>query len=153
MHRLTHYIDRLEKHRLVHHKANSQISKSSVGWHIEHSLKVIIQIVAAVEKSNPNDYKWKFNVNRLLIWTINRIPRGKAKAPKVVEPEGEITVESLSQSITKARTALGKVNELKQNNYFKHPYFGDLNLKPTKTFLNIHTHHHLKIIDDIIKAS
>ena len=38
---------------------------------------------------------------------------------------------------------------LNANSYFKHPYFGDLNLKKTLWFLNLHTNHHLKIIKDI----
>ena len=153
MHKLNKFIDRLEEHSLVHHKINSKVSNASVGWHIEHSLKVIIQIVEAVEKSNANEYKWKFNFKRYLIWAINHIPRGTGKAPKVVLPEGEITVESLEHSIAKSRAVLGKIDKLKQNNYFKHPYFGDLNLKPTIKFLGLHTNHHLKIINDIIKVS
>ena len=153
MHRLIKFIDRLEEHSLAHHKINSQISNSSVGWHIEHSLKVIIQIIEAVQKSNPNEYKWQFNSNRLLIWTINSIPRGKAKAPKVVLPEGEITIESLKQSIEKARALIDKIIHLKPNNYFKHPYFGDLSVRQTIKFLGIHSKHHLKIVEDIIKTS
>lgn len=153
MNRLNEFIDRLEEQSLANNEVNYQISNSSVGWHIEHSLKVIIQIIEAVQKSNPNEYKWRFNTNRFLIWTINRIPRGKAKAPKVVLPEGEITIESLKQSIEKVRVATDRIKQLNSNNYFKHPYFGDLNLKPTIRFLGLHTKHHLKIIDDIIKAS
>ena len=153
MNRLNSYIDRLEEYSLSQHKINPNISSSSVGWHIEHTLKVIIQIVAALEKSNANDYKWRFNVNRFLIWTINHIPRGKGKAPKTVIPEGEITIESLKQSIEKTRLAIIKIKQLHPNSYFKHPYFGDLKLHPTIKFLGLHTNHHLKIINDIIKAS
>jgi len=153
MNRLTHFIDRLEEHSLVHHKVNHQISNSSVGWHTEHSLKVITGIVDALEKSNKNDYKWKFNLGRYFILFINQIPRGKGEAPKIVVPEGEITYESLKSSIERTRLAVKKIQKLQPNNFFTHPYFGDLNLRIAKRFLNIHTNHHLKIISDINKKA
>jgi hypothetical protein len=143
----------MEETSLFHGKTSISISNSSVGWHIEHSLKVIIQVAQALEKSNPDTYKWQFNTNKFLIFIINRIPRGKAKAPKVVVPEGDVTTEALTQSFEKVRIATTKFEKLKPNNYFKHPYLGNLNLKSTTKFLSIHTNHHFKIINDIIKAS
>lgn len=153
MNTLEKLINELEEHAAVHDKTNSSISKSSVGWHIDHALKVITQIIDSIEKSNPNNYKWRFSAIRYYILATKTIPRGKGKAPKNVIPEGEITLLSLKSAIEKARSETGKLNNLKPNNFFKHPYFGNLNLRPTKVFLNIHTNHHLKIIKDIIKAS
>lgn len=153
MNTLEKLINELEEYSAVHHKTNDSISKSSVGWHIDHALKVINQIIDSLEKSNPANYKWRFSAIRYYILATKIIPRGKGKAPKSVVPEGEITLLSLTSAIKKTRLEKEKLNNLNPNNYFKHPYFGDLNLRPTKVFLNIHTNHHLKIIKDIIKAS
>ena len=109
-------------------RKNTNVSKSSVGWHIEHSLKTIDLIITACKKSDPSTYQWKFKLNRFLILDVlQKIPRGKGKAPKVVQPEGD----------------------MHENCYFFHPYFGNLNKKATEKFLALHTNHHLKIIEDI----
>ena len=82
-----------------------------------------------LEKSNPAEYKWKFNKWRVIVLSFKTIPRGRGKAPKTVMPEGEITIESLKQSFEKTKSTIHKIETLEPNNYFKHPYFGDLNLK------------------------
>ncbi len=151
MEQLNNLINELEQHILFLDKTNTAVSKASVGWHIEHSLKVLTQIIDAVEKSNPNAYKWRFNLIGALVLSFNKIPRGKGKAPKTVIPEGNITSDTLKHHIEKTRFMITKIENLHPNHYFKHPYFGDMNLKPTKKFLGIHTNHHLKIIKDIIK--
>ncbi|WP_268846973.1 hypothetical protein [Flavobacterium aestivum] len=132
---------------------NPAISKSSVGWHIEHSLLTIILIVGALQKSNPENYKWKFNFKRVLIFTINKIPRGRAKAPKVVQPKEDVNIESLRNHLEKGKAKLAELNSISDKNYFEHPYLGHLTLKPTIKFLEIHTNHHLQIINDIIKSN
>ncbi len=151
MEKLNALINELQDISVFLDKRNSTVSNASVGWHLEHNLKVITQIISALEKSNPADYKWKFNLTRTLILLVNTIPRGRGKAPKVVLPEGDITLESLKNHFDKARHLIAKFDNLHPNSFFKHPYFGDLNLKTTKQFLILHTNHHLKIIKDIIK--
>jgi hypothetical protein len=148
---LNNLIDELEQHILFLDKTNTTVSKASVGWHIEHSLKVLTQIIDAVEKSDPEKYKWCFNLKSTLVLSFNKIPRGKGKAPKTVIPEVNITGDTLKHHVEKTRFMINKIENLHPNHYFKHPYFGDMNLKPTKKFLGIHTNHHLKIIKDIIK--
>lgn len=129
---------------------NIDVSKSSVGWHIEHSLKTIDQIITACKKSDPSTYQWKFKLNRFLILDVlQKIPRGKAKAPKVVRPEGEISKESLQIHLEKVSQNLENWNGLDKNVHFPHPFFGILNKKETEKFLALHTNHHLKIIEDI----
>jgi hypothetical protein len=138
----------IPKYHLVH----PATSRSSVGWHIEHSLLTIDAIIHTAEKSDPNNYKWKFNFKRTLVFTINKIPRGRAQAPKRVQPQTEIDIETLQAHIISTTKNLKKLDNLKANNYFEHPFFGKLNLKPTIKFLTIHTKHHLDIINDIIKS-
>lgn len=133
-----------------YYHVNTLISKSSVGWHIEHSLKTIDQIVIACKNSNPSKYQWKFKLNRFLILdVIQKIPRGKARAPKVVQPEGEISKETLQLHLEKVQQNLENWGDLNKNCYFTHPFFGNLNKKATEKFLVLHTKHHLQIIEDI----
>lgn len=151
MQKLLLLLDELETKIPFHKKTNPSISNSSVGWQIEHSLKTIYQIVQAVKNSNPEAYKWKFSKNRLLISVIGFIPRGKAKAPKVVLPDENITEETLKNSFQNVKTALQEWNSFDKNAYFPHPYFKNLNKKATEWFLHLHTKHHLKIVKDICR--
>lgn len=129
---------------------NTTVSKSSVGWHIAHSLKTIDQIVIACKNSNPSKYQWKFKLNRFLILdVIQKIPRGKARAPKVVQPEGEISKETLQLHLEKVQQNLENWGDLNIKCYFTHPFFGNLNKKATEKFLVLHTKHHLQIMEDI----
>ena len=131
---------------------NNTVSKGSVGWHIEHTLLTFNLIIEALKKSNPADYKWKFSFTKLLVFTMNKIPRGKAKAPSVVQPKNDFDTNSLKRHVINAKEKLKELDSLQSNNYFGHPFFGKLNLKPSKKFLVIHTQHHLNIINDIVKS-
>jgi D-serine dehydratase len=132
-------------------KSNKAISEASVGWHIEHSLLVIKQITATVAQSEPKLYKSKFNLSRFIVFLTKIIPRGKAKAPKVVIPVDEITIETLQESLKNTYQAIAYLKDCQEKQYFMHPFFGQLNKKQTIQFLAIHTQHHLKIIRDILK--
>ena len=151
MQELHKLLNQLESDISSFDKVNLAVSSGSVGWHIEHSLKTIDQIVTACKNSNPSNYQWRFNFNRFLILTIaKKIPRGKAKAPKIVRPEGEISSETLGLSLSKVKENLMDWKDLDKNTHFPHPFFGILNKKETANFLALHTKHHLMIIDDIL---
>jgi len=134
-----------------YNQSNHAISEASVGWHIEHSLLVIKQITATVAQSEPKLYKSKFNMARFFIFLSKSMPRGKAKAPKVVIPSDNITADSLQESLKNTYQAITYLKDCEVNQYFMHPFFGQLNKKQTIKLLGIHTQHHLKIIRDILK--
>lgn len=139
------------EYKIAHQNAfNEKVSKSNVAWHIDHSLKVILAVTEALKKSNPSEYQWKFNLKRQFVYTFGYFPRGVGKAPKAVQSFDEITKESIEQQFKKVAIALEELQQLDKNSYFPHPYFGSLNLKPTLRFLKLHTHHHIKIMNDII---
>jgi len=131
-------------------KLATNISEKAVAWHIDHSLKVIIAVVNALQNSDPANYKWKFNLIRSYIFTVGSIPRGKGKAPKSVLPADHIIKENLLLQLKEAKDQINTIENLPSNSNFKHPYFGILNVIMTTKFLEIHTGHHLKIINDII---
>jgi hypothetical protein len=149
MQKLKNLVSQLESKIPFYEKSNPLVSNSTIGWQIEHSLKTIYQILQVVKNSNPEDYQWEFNKNKVLISIIGFIPRGKAKAPKVVQPDDTISEELLLSSLQKVKSAFQEWNSLHKNAHFPHPYFGKLNKKSTEWFLNLHTKHHLKIINDI----
>ncbi len=129
---------------------NKNISMASVKWHLQHSLLVINKVISAIMASDPETFKSEFNFKRSLVFFLNKIPRGKGKAPKQVLPDDNISKESIEKELDKLRANLVELNTLDKNAYFHHPYFGNLNLKHTKRFLQIHTNHHLKIVEDIL---
>jgi hypothetical protein len=143
-------LNELEGHLSNHEAMNLQVSQSTVGWQIEHSLLTINGIVGAVQKSNPKDYNWKFSFFKIIILATKKIPRGKAKAPKIVVPKADITFADLQQHLAKARETIKGLETVSKDHFFEHPYFGKLKLKQTIRFLEIHTQHHLNIIQDII---
>ncbi|WP_291726853.1 hypothetical protein [Bernardetia sp.] len=140
---LESYIPRMEQ-------VNSKVTHSTVGWQIDHSLRVIYGVSQQMEISNPNEFESKFNFTKLIIMTTGYIPRGKAKAPKAVRNENPITEESIRDLVEKIKEQILKLNTLDKNAHFEHPYFGKLNKKEAIRFLGIHTGHHLKIIRDML---
>lgn len=132
-------------------KKQVKISKATVGWHLDHILKVINAVFEGVKNSNPKEYKKQFNGLRLLFFTMKFFPRGKAKAPKRVMPPVIILKEEIERQLKIAIQNIATINEIKENQYFFHPLFKQLNKKQTLFFLKLHTHHHLKIVKDILK--
>ena len=56
----------MEEHLVDMNKEDLDISKANVGWHIDHSLKVINTVFEVLKNSNPKEYKKKFNLLRLI---------------------------------------------------------------------------------------
>lgn len=150
MNKLDNLLNQLEANVSRHETLNQNISQANVGWHIEHSLLTINRITNFLIKSNPNDYQWNFNLIRIVLMTTKKFPRGKGKAPEVVQPKGNIDRNSLLTHILLTRNKINELNTLPKDKYFEHPYFGKMKLKQSMGFLEIHTKHHLDIIDDII---
>jgi hypothetical protein len=151
IHNLNNLLIQLESTVPQFEKLNQEISKSNVGWHIEHSLLTLNAIIDFLPNSNPKEYKWKFNFIRIVILTIKKIPRGKGKAPKVVQPKENYTLESLNNHLSVTKEKIKELKLMSSDRFFIHPYFGKIKLKQTINFLEIHTKHHLDIINDILK--
>lgn len=151
MSKLEKLIIEIESKITFHEKVNTKVSDASIGWQIEHVLLTLNLIVNALQKPR-TEYKWSFKLPRLLVFTLNKIPRGRAKAPKVVQPQESITIESINKQLVLAKQNIKLLETLNKNLFFEHPYLGHMRLKQTEKFLYIHSKHHLKIINDINKA-
>jgi hypothetical protein len=153
MKKLSALFDYLATKIEYHQKINPTVSSASVGWHIAHTTLAAKQIIEQLEKSDPASYKWKFNSPRFFVFLMNKIPRGKGKAPKSVQIEEGFTIDSLNSFIAVIQEKVKMLSTMEAKKNFIHPYFGMLHLKATIKTLLIHTNHHIKIIDDIIKKS
>ena len=103
--------------------------------------------------SKVENYKRRFNIGRAIMFTLNKIPRGKAESPKQVKPATIIIADSMYLHLKQAEYHAGLIDELPKKAHFRHPYVGTLNKKQAKRFLKIHTNHHLSIIRDILKTN
>ena len=151
MNRLDKLLTQLETKIPFYKTAQIEVSTGTVGWHIEHSLLTLNGITDFLIESNPEDYKWKFNFVRIIVLSMKKIPRGRAKSPEVVQPKGNIDKTQLEIHLSETRNNIKKLEHLSRRKYFEHPFFGKLKLQQTINFLEIHTNHHLEIIEDIIK--
>ena len=132
-------------------KGNLKVSKANIGWHLDHSLKVINSVCATLRISNANDYRKEFNGFRILTFALGFFPRGKAKSPKRVLPPSIIKKKDIENQLEEAIKNIASIKELQENQYFTHPIFKQLNKKQTVRFLKLHTNHHLKIVKDIFE--
>lgn len=151
MNRLDELVSELENKIPFCYTANIEVSEGTVGWHIEHCLLTLNGVINSLMQSNPKDFKWKFSLIRIIVLTTKKIPRGRAKAPQVVRPKGNTDQTELEIHLSNTLNKIMELEFLSKDNYFEHPYFGNLKLKQTINFLEIHTNHHLEIIRDIIK--
>ena len=144
-------ISTLESHLENHSISNSKVSKSDIAWHIDHSLKVINSVVISLQKSDSNTFENNFSFLGKAFFALGFFPRGKAKAPKYVKPPEVILKEDLISQLQEAKNHVQTIPALDKNAYFKHPLFGHINKKRVTKFLVLHTTHHLKIMEDIMK--
>lgn len=141
----------IKEHIQYLEKENLQVSKVNIGWHLDHSLKVINNVLAALKDSNPKEYQQKFNTLRILTFTLGFFPRGKARSPKRVLPPEIILKKDVENQMETAIKKLKEIDNIDSNQFFTHPLFDQLNKKQTIKFLGLHTNHHLKIVKDILK--
>ncbi len=151
MKKLQHLVNELQRQINNASLQNQTVSSGSVGWHISHSLLTIEKIIESLALSKEEAYKWKFSLAKTIVYTIGKIPRGKGKAPKIVQPKAIISIPELEMQYADIMHKLSQLTTIKNGQYFFHPYFGNLKLKEAIRFLEIHTKHHVNIIYDIVK--
>jgi hypothetical protein len=132
-------------------KVNTSVSSANVRWHIEHSLLVIIKMISALTDSDPAQYKWKFNLARAIVFTINKFPRGKGKAPDAVNPK-QTEKTDFDALFSNTREKIEELKKADPNKFYDHNIFGVLNKNNTFILLDIHTKHHIQIIEDVISS-
>lgn len=150
--KLVKLIGAIESHLSQREMVNNAVSNVPVGWHIEHILMATVIITEQLLRSDPAQYQWQLNSNRLLIFFLNRIPRGKGKAPASVMPKDKTSLARVEKYLEIAKEKLAAIKGLQSNCYIVHPYLGMLNRDASVRFMCIHVKHHLAIIEDILAA-
>lgn len=130
---------------------NLSVSAANIAWHLDHTLKVINSVITTLKKSNPEEYKWGINFKKNYFLFIGTIPRGKAKAPKYVTAQEDISLKDIQRQLQTDKFLVDELKDLPKKSNIKHPFVGPLNLKQAIRFMEIHTNHHIKIMDDILK--
>ena len=143
----------LKRYMVYKDSLNIDVSKVPVAWHIDHSLITINEVYKVMDTSKVENYKRRFNIGRAIMFTLNKIPRGRAESPEQVKPATIIIADSMYLHLKQAEYHVGLIDELPRKAHFRHPYVGTLNKKQAKRFLKIHTNHHLSIIRDILKTN
>lgn len=144
-------LNQIECYLIYNGSVNEKVSKVSVAWHLDHSLKVINKISHSLLYSDPDVYIRKFNAIRVFSFTFGYIPRGKVTSPMTVMPPNIIKIKDIVSQLIKARDSVEEIEFLEGASNFIHPVYGQLNKKQTKRLLEVHTRHHLKIVRDILK--
>ena len=142
-------INSLEKHIEHHEGSNPKVSKANIAWHLDHSFKVINKVTASLQSSDPTLYENNFSFLGKVFFRLGFFPRGKAKAPKYVRPPEVILKADLARQLQEVRSKINTISNLDKNAFFKHPLFGNVNTTRVIRFLELHTNHHLKIINAI----
>lgn len=148
---LENKLNQIESYISNYEVKNTKVSKVTVGWQLDHSLKVINAVVATMQKSDPKLYKDNFSFLGKVLLKLNYFPKGKAKAPKHFMPPEIVSKEDIISQLTLAKEHIKQIDGLESNAHFKHPLFGNINKKRVLPFLNTHTNHHLKIVKSILK--
>lgn len=113
---------------------NPAVSNATIGWHIDHSFKVINKITDSLENSNPLKYKWIFNIKRFVVFFKNEIPRGVGKAPKQVQSYNEVILDDIKSEQQKLIVSIEVLKKCVSKVNFNHPIFGMLNKNNLSVF-------------------
>lgn len=144
-------IEKLESLLSKGKSIDTTVSKVAVEWHLDHTLKTISVIYDSLESSKPENYKSEFDFMRTVVLFTGKIPRGVAQSPPSVRPPEVILNENVLKQIEEVKEKMNRVIKLSEDANFNHPRFGMLNRDETLRFLEVHTNHHLNIIEDILK--
>jgi len=147
------FLDELRFHTPFAHVHAPDVSKWSIGMHIQHCAMVMNGVCRALNQSNPPAPKTKFSPVSSIIFLTGRIPRGRGRAPDVVIPSQSVTPTVLTDLLAESESWMERVSQLDPDAWFEHFAFGVLNRNKTIRFLGIHNRHHLRIVTDIADAA
>lgn len=136
--------------------ATAKFSTWSPSEHLDHTIKVAASIVNRLLQADAPRGERPLSFIGRLVLLFGWIPRGVGKAPARLQGT-QCTAADLHASLTKLE---GKIDLLAAEHLddargaiVPHPRFGDLVPTVALRFLMLHTRHHLRIVEDIFKAT
>lgn len=133
------------------------LSGWSVGQHIEHLVKTNSAIAGLLARPWSQDPSVKpAGFRALIVLKMGYIPRGRAQAPEIVVPV-MTDYARLGEDVEKAKGELAalepKLPEIERDTIlFNHPVLGGFTKAQWLRFIEVHTDHHWKIIQEIRAA-
>jgi hypothetical protein len=134
-----------------------QVSDWSLGLQLEHVTHVCRSVLDTLGRILGGDARDAGgpNLRGRVFLTLNWIPRGRGKAPERMRPQG-IDAGQLTAGLARERQRLSEL-ELDAlagaGGTLPHPIFGPLDARLWLRFLEVHNHHHWKIVRDILQSS
>lgn len=139
------------------------VSRWSVGEQLDHMVKVdrgILDLIeGALRATSPAPSEPPIrpvSVAGRVVLLTRYIPRGIGKSPKPylpVEPSPADLRAGIAEVTERLRALEPRLADIPRcPGLWRHPRFGGLNAAQWLCFVDIHQHHHLKIIRDIAKA-
>jgi hypothetical protein len=131
------------------------------GWSVRLQVDHVLKVLALGHLTLANGYGKQLSRCNLLgrcLLFADWIPRGVGKSPARVVPvekaEAELLAEARRLRGLFADPALARSPRFADATpVFPHPYFGGLDATQGARFLGTHTHHHWKIVRDILRAA
>ncbi len=145
------------KAKLADWDANAiEVSAWTVGDHLEHLLRAHLAILQTIEKhiySEPEKGKRLNIFGRMVLW-FGYFPTGFGNAPNLSTPKG-CSKSDLSDFFTEFEATCERLKQkipaLTKSYYaFPHPFFGQMSVKQWLRLIEVHTQHHLRIIESIL---
>jgi hypothetical protein len=160
-------IDRIEK-QLVRIAATATLPEARLwevlphvsGWsvaqHLDHVIKVNASVANGLLSANLEPLPKGMNILGHVILTIGRIPRGRGRSPARMVG-ARVTGLEIDAALSSLERSLAKVKELDLAKpsppVIGHPRFRALTAPEALRFMAVNTDHHLRIIDDVLRAS
>lgn len=132
---------------------NERVSAWCLAEQLDHTTKVTASIVDVLGDPNAQRREGGINVIGRLVLRFGWIPRGVGKSPKRFRgaPAVAADLDGAIDRVARAFDAL-PFDALRKSRVplVPHPRFGSLTPPQALRFIEVHTQHHLKIIDDIV---
>lgn len=128
------------------------VSKWSVGMHVQHCCLATIAVCDSLVASEPPVPRSSFSLVTSAIFLTGRIPRGRGKSPEQAIPRDEIWTNELEGLLLDAERRLEAARQASRDQWFRHFAFGVLDRDRTLKFIGIHNRHHARIVQDILRA-
>jgi hypothetical protein len=142
-----------------------EVSGWSVAQHLEHLMLADHAVLDRLDEllagagaggANGTGSAGAINVSGRLVLFFNYIPRGSARATTPIQPKST-SVAPIRAGVAEVRRRLGGLGDRLgglrlARGTARHLRFGGLDARQWVRFLEVHNHHHLKIVRDVQRA-
>lgn len=128
------------------------VSKWSVGMHVQHCCLATIAVCESLVASEPPVPPSSFSLVTSAIFLTGRIPRGRGKSPEQAIPRDQIWTNEMEGLLLDSERRLEAARQVSRDHWYRHFAFGVLDRDRTLKFIGIHNRHHIRIVQDILRA-